>query len=150
MAAYGVTRHGNFEGKNILEFIGDLDQRRTLTEARRKLFEARERRVHPGRHEKVLTSWNGLMLATFAEAARALSPSPGSGRGGQGVRAETYRMVAERNANFLLIRWVLASGFRRSATPWRSQGRLALLVIPTLPTRRLCCASLAMATGPSR
>ena len=27
MAAYGVTRHGNFEGKNILEFVGDMDQR---------------------------------------------------------------------------------------------------------------------------
>jgi uncharacterized protein YyaL (SSP411 family) len=55
-AAYGVTRHGNFEGKNILEFIGDMDQRPVLAEARHKLFEAREKRVHPGRDEKVLTS----------------------------------------------------------------------------------------------
>jgi uncharacterized protein YyaL (SSP411 family) len=102
MAAYGVTQHGNFEGKNILEFIGDLDQRPTLTEARRKLFEARWQRIHPGLDDKVITSWNGLMLAAFAEAARAFSPSPGSGRGGQGVRAETYRQVAERNADFLL------------------------------------------------
>jgi uncharacterized protein YyaL (SSP411 family) len=57
MAAYGVTRHGNFEasapgslgGKNILEFVGDLDQHPTLAEACRQLFEAREKRVHPGR-----------------------------------------------------------------------------------------------------
>jgi hypothetical protein len=42
------------------------------------------------------------MLAAFAEAARAFSPSPGTGRGDQGVRAETYRQVAERNAEFLL------------------------------------------------
>ena len=42
------------------------------------------------------------MLAAFAEAARAFSPSPGTGRGDQGVRAETYRQVAERNADFLL------------------------------------------------
>ena len=64
IAAYGVTRHGNTstgsphgcEGKNILEFVGDLDQRRALAEARRKLFEAREKRVRPGRDEKVLTS----------------------------------------------------------------------------------------------
>jgi uncharacterized protein YyaL (SSP411 family) len=89
MAAYGVTRHGNFEGKNILEFVGDLTQRPALAEARRKLFEARQRRVHPGRDEKVLTSWNGLMLATFAEAARTLD-------------RDDYRMVAERNAEFLL------------------------------------------------
>ena len=89
MAAYGVTRHGNFEGKNILEFVGDMDQRPALAEARRKLFEAREKRVHPGRDEKVLTSWNGLMLAAFAEAARALD-------------RDDYRQVAERNADFLL------------------------------------------------
>jgi uncharacterized protein YyaL (SSP411 family) len=102
MAAYGVTRHGNFEGKNILEFVGDIDQRPALSEARRKLFGAREKCAHPGRDDKVLTSWNGLMLAAFAEAARAFSPSPGTGRGDQGVRAETYRRVAERNAEFLL------------------------------------------------
>ena len=33
------------------------------------MLEAREQRVHPGRDEKILTSWNGLMLAAFAEAA---------------------------------------------------------------------------------
>jgi uncharacterized protein YyaL (SSP411 family) len=89
MATYGVTQHGNFEGKNILEFVGDMNQRATLAEARRKLFEAREQRVHPGRDEKVLTSWNGLMLAAFAEAARILN-------------RDDYRQVAERNARFLL------------------------------------------------
>jgi uncharacterized protein YyaL (SSP411 family) len=89
MAAYGVTPGGNFEGKNILEFVGDLDQRPALTRARRMLFEAREKRVHPGSDEKVLTSWNGLMLAAFAEAARMLY-------------REDYQEVAERNAEFLL------------------------------------------------
>ncbi len=110
MAAYGVRPGGNWEGKNILEFVGDIEQRTALAEARRKLFEAREQRVHPGRDEKVLTSWNGLMLAAFAEAARAFSPSPGSGRGGQGVRAETYRLIAERNADFLLRELRLDNG----------------------------------------
>ena len=89
VAAYGITRHGNFEGKNILEFVGDLDQRLALVLARRKLFEAREKRAHPDRDEKVLTSWNGLMLAAFAEAARALD-------------RDDYRLVAEHNAEFLL------------------------------------------------
>jgi uncharacterized protein YyaL (SSP411 family) len=89
MAAYGVTPGGNFEGKNILEFVGDMDQRPAQAEARRKLSEAREKRVHPERGEKVLTAWNGLMLAAFAEAARTLS------------RAD-YQEVAERNAEFLL------------------------------------------------
>ena len=89
MKAYNVTPDGNFEGKNILEFVGDLKQHPTMAEARRKLFEAREKRIHPGRDEKVLTSWNGLMLAAFADAARAL------GR-------DDYQQIAERNADFLL------------------------------------------------
>ena len=97
MAAYGVSEQGNastgsahgLEGQNILEFFGHMGQREALAAARRKLFAAREERVHPGRDDKVLTSWNGLMLAAFAEAARAL------GR-------DDYRRVAERNADFLL------------------------------------------------
>jgi uncharacterized protein YyaL (SSP411 family) len=51
MAAYAVTQHGSFEGKNILEFVGDMNQRPALAEARRALFEAREKRVHPGRDD---------------------------------------------------------------------------------------------------
>ncbi len=99
MAAYGVTDRGNFEGQNILQLVGDVEQRTDLAGARRKLFNAREGRVHPGRDEKVLTSWNGLMLAAFAEAARVL-------------RRDDYRQVAERNADFLLREL------------WRPNGRL--------------------------
>jgi len=97
MAAYGVTEVGNFEGGNILEFIGDVALRPALLEERKALFVAREQRVHPGRDEKVLTAWNGLMLATFAEAARVLDQD-----GNSSERAELYRQVAERNADFLL------------------------------------------------
>jgi uncharacterized protein YyaL (SSP411 family) len=112
MAAYGVTRHGNFEGKNILEFVGNIDQRPALAEARRKLFKARERRVHPGRDEKVLTSWNGLMLAAFAKAARALDRDDGSR-----APAASYRLVAERNADFLLRE--LRQGNGRLLRTWK-------------------------------
>jgi hypothetical protein len=105
MAAHGVTEQGNastgsahgFEGKNILEFVGDLDQRPALAEARRKLFEARQERVHPGLDDKILTSWNGLMLAAFAEAARVLN-------------RDDYWQVAERNADFLLRELCNAEG----------------------------------------
>jgi len=109
MAAYGVTRHGNFEGKNILEFVGDMSQRPALAGARRKLLQAREQHVHPGRDEKVLTSWNGLMLAAFAEAARALD-------------REDYRQVAERNADFLLRELRLENG--RLLRTWKSNPEL--------------------------
>jgi hypothetical protein len=112
IAAYGATRHGNFEapapgglgGKNILEFVSDMDRRPALAQARRELFEAREKRVHPGRDEKVLTSWNGLMLAAFAEAARIL------GR-------DDHREVAERSADFLLCE--LRQGNGRLLRTWK-------------------------------
>jgi uncharacterized protein YyaL (SSP411 family) len=104
MAAYGVTPGGNWEGKNILEFVGDMEQRPALGEARRKLFEAREECIHPGRDEKVLTSWNGLMLAAFAEAAWALD-------------CDDYRMIAKRNAEFLLRE--LREGNSRLLRTWK-------------------------------
>ncbi|MFS8086107.1 MAG: thioredoxin domain-containing protein [Acidobacteriota bacterium] len=98
---FDVTEGGNFEGENILnvkktiEEVADkngisVDQLRgSLATGRRKLFEIRERRVKPGRDEKVLTAWNGLMLSSFAEASAIL------GR-------PDYRKVAEANAGFLL------------------------------------------------
>jgi uncharacterized protein YyaL (SSP411 family) len=86
---YGVTRRGNFEGKNVLTFSGTWEERQETAEARQALFEAREERIRPERDEKVLTSWNGLMLAAFAEA-------------GVGLEREDYVAVAERNAAFLL------------------------------------------------
>jgi uncharacterized protein YyaL (SSP411 family) len=89
ITAYGVTDGGNFEGRNVLELLGTLEEREALAGARSRLFEARERRVRPGRDDKVLTSWNGLMLAAFAEAARVLD-------------RDDYGQVAERNAAFLL------------------------------------------------
>ncbi len=86
---YGVTPGGNFEGKNILTFSGSWEDRRSMAAARRGLFEVRERRPRPDRDEKVLTSWNGLMLAAFAEAGEAL-------------KRDDYLEAAERNAGFLL------------------------------------------------
>jgi uncharacterized protein YyaL (SSP411 family) len=88
-AAYSVTHQGNFEGKNILELLGSQEERDVLGEARNELFRVRQHRVLPGRDEKVLASWNGLMLAAFAEAARILGD-------------RRYREVAEQNADFLL------------------------------------------------
>ena len=99
--AYDVRPGGNFEGKSILNIPTPLDQVATelgltveelaaiLGRGRTRLFEAREQRVKPGRDEKVLTGWNGLMLAAFAEAARVLD-------------RPDYRELAIRNADFVL------------------------------------------------
>lgn len=71
---YGVTEAGNFEGANILHrpVRGDLERPEAIERARAALFAHREQRVRPGLDDKVLTEWNGLMLATLSEAAMAL------------------------------------------------------------------------------
>jgi len=88
---FDVTEHGNWEHTNILHVAQEADQNLQLKidAARSKLYDVREKRVKPGRDEKVLTDWNGLMLRAFAEAAAVL------GR-------DDYRKVAEENAEFIL------------------------------------------------
>jgi uncharacterized protein len=115
--AYGITDLGNFEGKNILYVARDLDVlaamhnlsvedvETRLAASRRKLFEVREQRVKPARDEKVLTGWNGLMLAAFAEAARVL-------------KNNAYRGGAEKNADFLLRELRAADG--RLGRSWKA------------------------------
>jgi uncharacterized protein YyaL (SSP411 family) len=71
--AWGVTESGNFEGQNILHVADPkfaFDNSDTLKRARRLLYDRRSKRVWPGRDDKVVASWNGLMLRAFAESAR--------------------------------------------------------------------------------
>jgi len=85
---WGLDRGPNFEGTSILYVAGEPDPLRLAT-ITRKLYAARAKRVHPGRDDKVLASWNGLACRAFAEAGRALG------------RAD-YIAAAVRNAEFLL------------------------------------------------
>jgi uncharacterized protein YyaL (SSP411 family) len=85
---FDVTSHGNWEERNILHVTRE-NPPTGIEAAKKKLYDAREKRVKPGRDEKVLTDWNGLMLRAFAEAAAYL------GR-------DDYRAVAEANADFIL------------------------------------------------
>ena len=79
-AYYGVAPQGNFEGEesvlnvaSSLEKVSKLygipvkDLEELLEEERKKLFAEREKRVKPGRDEKILTSWNGLMISSFVD-----------------------------------------------------------------------------------
>ena len=100
-AVYDVSEGGNWEGKNILNLPEPIATvasrlardpatlRADLAESRAKLFEARERRIHPGKDTKILTSWNGLMLAALAEAGAILNEP-------------RYVEAASRAADFLL------------------------------------------------
>jgi len=83
-AVYGLDRKPNFEGKWHLHGYRTADQvahdletapaqvAALLEMARHKLLAARESRVRPGRDEKILTAWNGLMIKGMARAARVL------------------------------------------------------------------------------
>ena len=70
---YGITEGGNFEGHNILvrSLRGDLVRPPHIEACREALYAHRLERPKPGLDDKVLTEWNGLMLATLAEAAAA-------------------------------------------------------------------------------
>ncbi len=87
-AFYDVTADGNFEGSNILN-VKNPGSADPGPDMRAKLFDEREKRVKPFRDEKVLTAWNGLMLAAFAEAAAVLDSAD-------------YLEIAKRNADFLM------------------------------------------------
>jgi uncharacterized protein YyaL (SSP411 family) len=71
---FGLDREPNFEGKHWhLHAYEPLEgQASVLDTARAKLFAAREKRVRPGRDEKILASWNALAIRGMAHAARVL------------------------------------------------------------------------------
>jgi uncharacterized protein YyaL (SSP411 family) len=114
-AAYGITAQGNWEGKTVLHRALDdsslaarfnLDPTAVpalLAGSHAKLVAVRNGRIRPGTDDKILTGWNGLMLAAFAEAARVFDN-------------EEYHEVATRNAAFLLTALRPNGQLRRS---WR-------------------------------
>jgi uncharacterized protein YyaL (SSP411 family) len=101
MTAYGVSEQGNFEGSNILrktqpdgflaeQFHLPVDKMPTrLADLRARLLAKRSQRVRPNTDDKVLVSWNALMLTSFAEAGRALGK-------------HEYIEAAIRNGDFIL------------------------------------------------
>ncbi|HEX9493907.1 MAG TPA: thioredoxin domain-containing protein, partial [Thermoanaerobaculia bacterium] len=87
---FDVTERGNWEGHNILHVVGDVDARADLVaRAKCKLYGVRSKRVWPARDEKILSGWNGWMLAAFAEACLAF---------------DRYEDVVRNNAEFLIKR----------------------------------------------
>jgi hypothetical protein len=113
---YQVTEKGNFEGANIL-FLPPRSTKedrpmddpmhqheRSIQEGRKLLLTAREVRVRPDLDDKILTSWNGFTLSTFAEAARAFNN-------------QHYLQVAQTLATFLLEKSQLNGHLARS---WRN------------------------------
>jgi len=100
-AYYGVTPSGNFEGHTILhvpsapaDFAGKRGMTREelqakLSKLREKLRVVRDKRIHPGKDDKILTAWNGLMISAFARAYQVLDD-------------ERFLGAAERAAAFIM------------------------------------------------
>ena len=119
---WDVSASGNFEGVNILHLpnapalaarragTSEVALAEMVARARKKLYDVRASRVWPGRDEKVLAGWNGLMLRTIAEGARIL------GR-------EDYRDLAIRNGEMLFREMVRDGRVMRTRTA--GQTRLA-------------------------
>jgi len=123
-AAYGITSRGNWEGKTVLQRALDDASLATrfnlnldavparLIDCHNRLLSVRASRIRPGTDDKVLTSWNGLMLATMAEASRNIIASEEKNLSSYNeiptlsrfhpLRNDKYYMLATRNAEFLL------------------------------------------------
>ncbi len=113
---FDIQEGGNFEierGLNILALRSSLEDaasvygmpekevRERIEKIRTKLFAAREKRVHPYKDDKILTDWNGLMIAALAKAAQALGLAL-SDQDNQGD--QDYSLAARRAADFILAK----------------------------------------------
>jgi uncharacterized protein YyaL (SSP411 family) len=113
---FGIEARGNFDepgvgrsGKNILYLPKPIEQVAAesgltvdgliprLDRIRKTLFEAREKRVHPSKDDKVLTDWNGLMIAALARASQVLGE-------------EEYLRAAVKAADFFLEKMLDKNG----------------------------------------
>jgi uncharacterized protein YyaL (SSP411 family) len=90
---YGITESGNFEGgHNVLafqdEYNWEIKEHPLIESAHYKLMMARRQRSAPLKDDKILTAWNGLMIAAMAKADQVLGE-------------ETYLQAAQQAARFL-------------------------------------------------
>ncbi len=98
---YDITPQGNFEGENILhvQVPPDIFARKLrmevseletlLADGKQKLFDAREKRIKPGLDDKILTSWNGIMIRGMAMGYQLTGKSE-------------YLEACEKSAEFVL------------------------------------------------
>ncbi|MGI6451084.1 MAG: thioredoxin domain-containing protein [Desulfitobacteriia bacterium] len=110
--AYGINEEGHYEGKNIPNRIfsiwGDIAERNRLTLSemeellslcRQILFKEREKRVHPAKDDKILVSWNGLMIAALAKGVQVFSAEDKFRS-----ERESLLLAAEKAAGFILAK----------------------------------------------
>ncbi len=106
-AYYNITAEGNFKGKNIPNLIteaSDLEFANTenlnndyISICREKLYKFRENRVHPYKDDKILTSWNGLMIAAMSIGGRIL-------------KEQQYASAAKKAVDFIFTKLIREDG----------------------------------------
>jgi len=126
---YDITKQGNFEGSNIPNLLNSQDDanlhgdslehvnlgddnlehdnlaklEQEFLEIRAKLYQARNKRVHPFKDDKILTAWNGLMIAALAMGARILDAD-------QAQEQTQYLAAAEKALAFLFEKSISPDG----------------------------------------
>lgn len=115
---FGITAEGNFvdhshpqplRGLNVLSVAGSIPQsdEKLIASAKEKMLAARAKRVRPHLDDKILTSWNGLMLAAFARAFAVLNEPK-------------YRAAAEKNLQFIREKlWIARNNETALHHRWR-------------------------------
>lgn len=101
---YGVTAHGNFEEKNILHIPKPDAKGHTrgrMSASRAKLLGARAKRIRPGKDDKVLAAWNGMMISSLAKGYQVLGE-------------KRFRVAAERAGDFILSKMIVKDQLHRS------------------------------------
>ncbi|MGA2027119.1 MAG: thioredoxin domain-containing protein [Syntrophobacteraceae bacterium] len=106
--AYGITPQGNFEeGMSIPHIpksfeilagalgMGLEELEKLLEDSRKRLLDAREKRVHPLKDDKILVAWSGLMTAALARGAQALGDSSYAHKAAGAVNFILQRMQTE-------------------------------------------------------
>ncbi|WP_029058125.1 thioredoxin domain-containing protein [Stappia stellulata] len=94
---YDISPAGNFEGASIPNRLTRTDDpndpttEARLAETRKRLLTARDRRPQPGRDDKILTDWNGLLVSGLARAAEIVSRESL-----RDMAVETYRVLMKR------------------------------------------------------
>lgn len=89
---YGITKKGNFEGKNILNMIESGAEDSALNDTViNKLYDIRQKRIRPFKDTKISASWNGIMIEALVRAGVVLS-------------LDEYKKSAKKAADFILLK----------------------------------------------
>lgn len=97
---FDITTNGNFEGYNIPNLIKIAypeEQKEFVQKCRELLFKHREKRIHPYKDDKILTAWNGLMIAAMAIGGRVLGD-------------DKYTKAAEKAFDFITSKLIREDG----------------------------------------